>query len=219
MQKSMQKSIKNSLQKYLTIVSAWLIFLTAAVGCGSQRGVLELPSQAVLELPEYRIGAGDRIKVDVWKNPDLSSVVLVRPDGKISIPLIGDVLASQKTTDELAADLEAKLKDFVRTPQVAVIIETPSSADFQRRVRVTGAVASPLSIAFEEGMTVLDLVLQAGGLSPFASGNKALLHRKNAEGEVQSYKIRLQDILTKGRLDTNYPLAPSDVISVPERSF
>ncbi|NNC54432.1 MAG: sugar ABC transporter substrate-binding protein [Pseudomonadales bacterium] len=178
-----------------------------------------MPSEAVLELPEYRIGSGDRIKVDVWKNPDLSSIVLVRPDGKISLPLIGDVLASQKTTNELAADLEAKLKDFVRTPQVAVIVETPSSADFQRRVRVTGAVANPLSIPFEEGMTVLDLVLQAGGLSPFASGNKALLHRKNAAGELQSYKLRLQDILTKGRLETNYPLAPSDVISVPERAF
>ncbi len=81
------------------------------------------------------------------------------------------------------------------------------------------AVASPISIPFEEGMTVLDLVLQAGGLSPFASGNKALLHRKNAEGQVQSYTVRLQDILTKGKLQTNYPLAPSDVISVPERSF
>ena len=211
----MQKFL-NCFSKSGTVALGLLLVLSA---CSAQRGALELPSEAVLELPEYRIGSGDRIKVDVWKNPDLSSVVLVRPDGKISIPLIGDVLASQKTTDELAADLEEKLKDFVRTPQVAVIVETPSSADFQRRVRVTGAVANPLSIPFEEGMTVLDLVLQAGGLSPFASGNKALLHRKNAEGQVQSYKLRLQDILTKGRLETNYPLAPSDVISVPERAF
>jgi len=197
----------------------FLLTLFFVAGCSSQQGISELPTQGVLELPEYRIGSGDRIKVDVWKNPDLSSIVLVRPDGKISIPLIGDVLASQKTTNELAKDLEEKLKDFVRTPQVAVIIETPSSAAFQLRVRVTGAVNSPLSIAFEEGMTVLDLVLQAGGLSPFASGNKALLHRKTAEGEMGAYKVRLQDILTKGKLETNYPLAPSDVISVPERSF
>ncbi|MBT8138845.1 MAG: polysaccharide export protein [Gammaproteobacteria bacterium] len=188
-------------------------------GCSSSGGVAELPSQGVMELPEYRIGSGDRIKVDVWKNAELSSVVLVRPDGKISIPLIGDVLASQKTTDELAADLEEALKDFVRVPQVTVIVETPSSADFQRRVRVTGAVSNPLSIPFEEGMTVLDLVLQAGGLSPYASGNKARLLRKNAKGEVKSYSVRLNDILTKGKLGTNYPLAPSDVISVPERSF
>lgn len=205
--------------KYLLGLAAALMLALLMQGCSSSGGVAELPSQGVMELPEYRIGSGDRIKVDVWKNAELSSVVLVRPDGKISIPLIGDVLASQKTTDELAADLEEALKDFVRVPQVTVIVETPSSADFQRRVRVTGAVSNPLSIPFEEGMTVLDLVLQAGGLSPYASGNKARLLRKNAKGEVKSYSVRLNDILTKGKLGTNYPLAPSDVISVPERSF
>ncbi|MGB5325785.1 MAG: XrtA/PEP-CTERM system exopolysaccharide export protein [Pseudomonadales bacterium] len=205
---------KRLFQRLAVLSVATLLF-----ACASGGKVAELPSQGVMELPEYRIGSGDRIKIDVWKNAELSSIVLVRPDGKISIPLIGDVLASQKTTDELAADLETALKDYVRVPQVTVIVETPSSADFQRRVRVTGAVQRPLSIAFEEGMTVLDLVLQAGGVSPFAAGNKAQLHRKNAKGVVKSYRVRLQDILTKGKLETNFPLAPSDVISVPERSF
>lgn len=188
-------------------------------GCGAQKGLNTPPPAVAYQAPEYKIGAGDRISVDVWKNPDLSVSALVRPDGKISIPLIGDIQAGGKTTETLSADVTKKLSNFVRTPQVAVIVDNPSSADFQRRVRVAGAVNNPLSIAFRDGMTVLDLVLEAGGLTEFASANKTLLHRKNAKGVVTSYAIKLQDILSKGRLETNYALVPSDVISVPERNF
>lgn len=202
--------------KWLMTGLAVLMFF---IGCSSSGGIDQQPVVTAHELPEYRIGSGDQVRVDVWKNPELSALVLVRPDGKISIPLIGDVQASYKTTDELSRDITEKLSNFIRTPQVAVIIDNPSSADFQRRVRVTGAVNNPISIPYREGMTVLDLVLEAGGVSDFAAANKAILLRKNTEGVVQSYSLRLQDILSKGKLETNYPLAPSDVISVPERSF
>ncbi len=194
-------------------------FLFTSVGCESPVATVEQPTSTVYKIPEYKVGAGDTLRVDVWKNPELSSQVLVRPDGKISLPLIGDVVASQKTTDQLAEDIKVKLSDYIRTPQVAVIVDNPSSADYQRRVRITGAVAAPRSLPFRDGMTVLDLVLEAGGLSEFAAANKTKLIRKNAEGATETYSIRLNDILSKGKMVTNYPLAPSDVISVPERNF
>ena len=159
------------------------------------------------------------MQINVWKNAELSGPALVRPDGMISIPLIGDVQAASKTTDELAGLVTEKLATFIRSPQVAVIVNTPASADFQRRVRVTGAVNSPTTIPYRNGMTVMDLVLSGGGLNDFASGNKAVLHRKSNDGQRVAYAIKLKDIFSKGDLNTNYELQPSDVITVPERRF
>jgi polysaccharide biosynthesis/export protein len=106
----------------------------------------------------------------------------------------------------------------VRNPQVTIIVANPSSSDFQRRVRITGAVNSPQSIAYRDGMTVLDLVLLAGGPNQFASANKAKLYRK-INGEIKVYSIRLDDLMSDGDVATNYPLQPSDIVSVPERAF
>ncbi len=194
--------------------------LFALVACGSTQTVLdEAPPEENYQIPQYKIGAGDQIGVSVWKNDDLSVKALVRPDGMISLPLIGDIQAADYTTEDLAAKIADKLNTFVRTPQVAVTVENPSSADFQRRVRVTGAVNNPTTMAYRDGMTVLDLVLAAGGINEFASGNKGVLHRKNAAGERIAYRLRLKDILVKGDLSTNYALRPSDVVTVPERAF
>ena len=167
----------------------------------------------------YRIGAGDGLRVDVWRNEQLSVLVPVRPDGKISMPLIGDVMAADMTAPELAESISAKLTEYMRNPQVTVIVTNPDSADFQQRVRVTGAVRQAQSVAWRTGMTVLDLILLAGGLNDFASGNKAKLFRELPNGEVRVYPVYLDNILQKGRLGTNYPLLPSDIVSVPERSF
>ena len=167
---------------------------------------------------EYKIGVGDQLGVSVWRNTELSISVPVRPDGKISVPLVGDVMAAGLSAEQLAADLTKKLESYVRNPQVTVIVTNASSADFQQRVRVTGAVQGPRSIPYRKGMTVLDLILTAGGLNPFASGNKAKLYRITEEG-TQVYPIYVDDILNKGKLDTNYPLLPSDIVTVPERAF
>ncbi len=166
----------------------------------------------------YRIGVGDQLRVDVWRNPELSVEVPVRPDGKISAPLVGDVLAAGIAPEDLAQTLTEKLQTFIRSPKVTVVVVNPASADFQQRVRVTGAIQSPTSVAYRKGMTVLDLILVGGGANEFALLNKAKLYRVTEEG-TKVYSVRLKDILEKGKLDTNYNLLPSDIVTVPERSF
>ncbi|HCS64577.1 MAG TPA: sugar ABC transporter substrate-binding protein [Cellvibrio sp.] len=169
-------------------------------------------------LAEYRIGVGDALSVNVWRNPEMSLNVPVRPDGKISMPLIGDIMAADLTTEQLSQNITKSLTTYIRSPQVTVIVTNPSSSDFQRRVRITGAVASPQSIPYREGMTVLDLVLLAGGPNQFASANKAKLYRK-VNNELKVYPIKLEDLINDGDVATNYPLQPSDIVTVPERNF
>jgi polysaccharide export outer membrane protein len=181
-----------------------------------------LPAPALNEsaavLPEYRIGVDDALQISVWRNPELSLSVIVRPDGKISMPLIGDIKAAGYTATQLSEVIVKSLSSYVRNPQVTVIVSNPSSSDFQRRVRITGAVNSPQSIPYREGMTVLDLVLLAGGPNDYASANKAKLYR-NVNGKVQVFNIKLDDLIHEGDLETNYPLQPSDIVTVPERAF
>ena len=188
------------------------------VGCVSSGKQLVAPVEETTKAV-YEIGAADGLRVDVWRSPELSAQVIVRPDGMITMPLIGDVVASGKTATALSDEITQKLNDFIKTPQVTVVVENPVSAIYQQRIRVTGAVNNQLSLPFREGMTVLDVVLDAGGTTVFAAGNKTRLLRKNAEGVMTAYTIRLNDILLKGDLATNYPLRASDVITVPEKSF
>ncbi len=168
---------------------------------------------------EYRIGVDDRVQVSVWRNPELSVAVPVRPDGRISVPLVGDVEAGGRTPEEVADVIEQKLAAYVRDPKVAVILTELRSHEFISRVRVTGAVRTPVSITYRQGMTVLDAVLQAGGLNDFASPDRTRLYRKGAGQAVAAFEVRLGAILNKGDLDTNYPVQPGDVITVPERGF
>jgi polysaccharide biosynthesis/export protein len=166
----------------------------------------------------YRIGVGDDLQIQVWRNDDLSAKVPVRPDGKISSPLVGDIVAAGLTTQELGKAVTEKLGTYIRNPEVTVIVTNPVSADFLRRVRVTGAVRTPVSVSYRQGMTALDIVLQAGGLTEFAAPAKARLYR-TVDGRTKVYPINLDAILKQGDLRTNYPLYPSDVVTVPERSF
>ncbi|HEY6939987.1 XrtA/PEP-CTERM system exopolysaccharide export protein [Dokdonella sp.] len=166
----------------------------------------------------YRIGVDDIIEVSVWHNPDLNAKVPVRPDGMISIPLVGDVMAGGKTTEEVSAEIADKLKAYIRDPQVAVILTELRSHEYLSRVRVTGAVRNPISVPYRQGMTVLDAVLAAGGTTEFASGDRTELYRKEGDS-TRAYAVRLDQILKKGDLSTNYPAQPGDVITVPERVF
>jgi len=189
------------------------------VGCSVLNVVEERPIESSIGLvDEYRMGIGDQISVNVWRNPDLSVSVTVRPDGKISAPLVGDLKVDGVSTQELSAIIEAKLEEFIRTPKVTVIVTNPTSAEFIHRIRVTGAVAQQRSIPYRNGITVLDVILEAGGLSPFASGDESKLYRQTKDG-AKVYPIFLNDILEKGILDSNYRLFPQDIITVPERSF
>jgi len=192
------------------------------VGCGSVQNVTSLgeantSNQTVL-IDQYRIGVDDIVQVNVWKNPDLSITVPVRPDGRISVPLIGEVLAGGKTPEQVATEITKQLSGYIKDPQVAVILTDLRSHEFLSRVRVTGAVRAPRSFPFRQGMTVLDVVLEAGGLDEFASGNSARLYRKSG-GKVTTIRIRLEDILDDGDMKTNLAIQPGDILSIPERVF
>ncbi len=166
----------------------------------------------------YYIGVDDRVQVNVWKHPELSILTPVRPDGIISVPLIGEIMAGGRTPLEVSDAITKKLSNFVREPRVAVILVELRSHEFLSRVRITGAVRNPRSLNYRQGMTVLDIVLEAGGLNEFASANNTKLFRK-VNGKVESIGIELLDILNEGNMRTNIPVEPGDIISIPERVF
>jgi polysaccharide biosynthesis/export protein len=202
----------NSLHR-LAVACVALIVL----GCEST-GEVPLPAEPTTIAGDYRIGVDDRVQVTVWRNPELSVIAPVRPDGKITVPLIGDVEAGGRTPSEVAESIKKLLSTYIRDPNVAVIITELRSHEFISRVRVTGAVRTPRSMPYRQGMTVLDAVLEAGGINEFAAPNRSKLYRKGKD-KVDVFEIELGDILTKGRLQTNVQLRPGDVLTVPERFF
>jgi polysaccharide biosynthesis/export protein len=164
----------------------------------------------------YVIGPGDTLQVFVWRNPELTSIVPVRPDGKISTPLVEDMVAVGKTPSELARNIEAVLAEYVKSPQVNVIVTQPLSAFSQ--VKVIGQVVKPQALAYREGMTVLDAVLQVGGLAPYAAGNRAKIVRTEG-GKQHEIKLKLDGLVNRGDMKQNLPLQPGDVLVVPETRF
>lgn len=217
------KSITEAQRAYL--IRRWSLMLglvcsMALVGCASSmsENVRDAVAPSAVEQGGYKIGVDDRVQVSVWRNPDLSVIVPVRPDGMISVPLIGDVQAGGKTTSELSALVKAKLSLYVRDPSVTIIVTELHSHEYLSRVRVTGAVRTARSAQYRQGMTVVDAILEAGGLNDFAAPNRTKLYR-SAEGKTNVYSIKLGDILNSGKLETNMKLFPGDVISVPERLF
>lgn len=191
------------------------------IGCGGGSHILQeshdISRHHVID--KYLIGVDDIVQVNVWRNPELSVSVPVRPDGKISVPLLGDVEAGGKTPEQVATLISQNLVTFVRDPQVTVILTQLNSHEYISRVRITGAVQAQRSLPFRQGMTVLDVVLESGGPSVFASSDDSKLFRREADGNMHRYDIHLDEILTQGELSTNYRLIPGDVISVPERAF
>ena len=189
-----------------------------ATSTGNNAIVNDAVAAAYRNAKEYRIGVDDEVKVSVWKNPDLSVTVPVRPDGNISVPLIGDVAVGGKTPTAVASLIKDKLSVFLRDPQVTVMLTKLESDEFLSRIRITGAVTKPTSLQYRQGMTVLDAVLEAGGVNKFANADGTRLYRKDGN-QRKVYRVRLKRILKKGDLATNYPLLPGDVITVPERAF
>ena len=183
--------------------------------CASTAPPPAAPAAAWEFADEYQIGVGDSLSIYVWANPELSLNVPVRPDGKISVPLSGDIMVGGKTPEEVGAVITKRLRTFVRDPNVTVIVIDMASHAYRSRVRVTGAVSQPVSLQYRQGMTVLDLVLDAGGITDFANAGKSTLFRQDGE----HLEIDLNRILSRGDMSTNYALRPGDVISVPERLF
>jgi polysaccharide biosynthesis/export protein len=171
----------------------------------------ESPGQA-----DYVIGTGDVIRIVVVRNPDLTVEVPVRPDGRVSTPLVNDIVAVGKTPTALSKDLEKALGEFVRSPTVSVIVVQPTSRFSQ--VRVVGQGVNPRAVPYRNGMTVLDLVIEVGGLSQFAAGNRAKIIRTDRTG-THEIPVKLNDLLNKGRVVENVALQPGDVLFIPESFF
>ena len=164
----------------------------------------------------YVIGPGDNVNIVVWRNPELSANVTVRPDGRISTPLVDDVLASGKNPGDLAREIEQQLSRVIRDPVVTVVVSTFQGA-FGEQIRIVGEATRPQSVPFRQDMTILDVMIQAGGLTDFADGNGAVLVR-GSEGGKQ-YSVRLKDLLKRGDISANVDVKPGDVVIVPQSWF
>jgi len=165
----------------------------------------------------YRIGPGDTLRIFVWRNPEISTVVQVRPDGMISTPLVEDMVAVDKTPTQLARDMEEVLETYIKSPSVNVIVTgfvgTPAD-----QIRVVGQAANPQAISYRDGMTILDLIIAVGGLGEFAAGNRAILVRK-IDGESVEFRVRLGDLINKGDMEQNIEIQPGDILIIPEAYF
>jgi polysaccharide export outer membrane protein len=165
----------------------------------------------------YIVGPGDTVQIFVWRNPDLSGTFPVRPDGKLTAPMVEDLVAVGQTPSGLARVIEQKLAEYIRDPQVNVIITNPQSAF--SKVTAIGQVRTPQAVPYRQGMTVLDVVLAVGGLGDFAAGNKAKIVRKDATGKERDIPVRLNDLVKKGRTRNNVEMQPGDLLIVPESKF
>lgn len=166
-----------------------------------------------VDAESYVIGPGDTLQVFVWRNPELTATVPVLPDGRISTPLVESIEATGKTPAQLARDVEAVLAEFVRSPKVNIIV-TNAVGTFSQ-VKVLGQVTRPQTIPYREGLTVLDVVLQSGGLATYAAGNRARILRKQ-DGRDVEIRVKLQNLIEKGDFRQNVALRPGDVLVVPQ---
>jgi len=202
------------------LLAGWLAITPFVIGCTSS-APLELPptpsqAQAKAVSNDYIIGPGDTLEVFVWRNPELTVTVPVRPDGKISTPLVENMVAIGKTPQQLARDMEVVIAVYVRSPKVNIIVTTAASAF--SLVKVVGEVAHPQALPYREGMTVLDAILAVGGLGQFASGNRARIVRIE-NGQQTIIHVKLANLVNSGDVRENMPLKPGDVLVVPQSIF
>ena len=196
-----------------------MLALTVIVSCGGGGGasVITGDDEARSEDDDYVIGPGDSLEVFVWGHDDLTITVQVRPDGEISTPLVEDMQAAGRTPTELARAIEVVLKEYVRSPTVTVIVQQ-FVGEYGRQIRVVGQAASPRALNYREGMTLLDVMIEVGGLSEFASGNRAKVIRRQGADET-IIKVRLDSLLNKGDMSQNIRMMPGDVLIIPESIF
>jgi polysaccharide export outer membrane protein len=196
---------------------AFAVIAQALVGGCSNREA----APAAVETPEvppmYQIGAGDSMTIFVWRNAELTTSVTVRPDGRISVPLIDDLYAEGKTPSELAREIETKLADYVQDPLVTVTVGG-FVGTFPQQVRIVGEAVQPKAIPYRANMTALDVLIQAGGLTEFADGNNTTLVRVEGDSSKE-YRVRLDDLLEDGDISANLPVLPGDILIVPETFF
>lgn len=190
---------------------------TLALGCGtSGTSPQDLPWKSVADY-DYIVGPGDQLQIFVWRNPELTISVPVRPDGKISVPLVEDLPAADKTSTQLAREIEVALSKFVRDPLVTVIVNRFQGV-YQTQVRVVGQATDPRALPYRDNMTLLDVMIAVGGLTNFAAGNRSQLLR-TVDGQTTQATVRLEDLIQDGDISANVPMAPGDVLIIPEAWF
>lgn len=209
----------NTLQKMM----AWLAYSALALSTLTLGGCAMMskpaPQQAQQQAPnnDYLIGPGDNLSIVVWRNPEVSQSVPVRPDGKITTPLVEDLQAAGKTSTELARDIEKALAKFIQQPVVTVVV-TSFVGNFSEQVRVIGAAARPQALPFRRNMSLMDVLIAVGGVTEFASGNRATIIR-TINGQQQTLKVRLDDLIKDGDISANTFMYPGDVLVIPESYF
>jgi polysaccharide biosynthesis/export protein len=197
--------------------AALLGFVIFSTGCSSLSGRYPLaPAQAETQNHRYKIGPLDTLSIQVWRNPELSTTITVRPDGRISAPLVEDLVAAGRTPADLSRDIEKALGKFIRDPVVTILVSGFQGV-FSDQIRIVGEASRPQSVPYRQDMTILDVMVQVGGLTDFADGNGAVLVRGSEKGK--QYRIRLKDLLKRGDISANVPVKPGDIVIVPQSFF
>jgi polysaccharide export outer membrane protein len=199
------------------VVGVLSLFLLTLSGCTKNYPPLEGGPPPALATPDYLIGAGDSVDIFVWRNQELSASVIVRPDGKITTPLIEDVPASGKTPTQLARDMEKELEVYVRNPVVTVMVNG-FVGPYNQQIRVVGQAARPQALPYKDQMTLLDLMIAVGGLTEFADGNQAKVVRV-VEGQWQEFGVRIDDLINGADISANTYMLPGDILIIPESWF
>jgi polysaccharide export outer membrane protein len=192
-------------------------FVLIVTGCGGAPPLPPAPPASSLPSAEYRIGPGDSLNIFVWRNPELTLTVPVRPDGRLSIPLVEDVVAIGKTPTTLAREFEERLSKYVKEPLVTVIVEG-FVGPIPEQIRVIGEAAQPRAIPYRADMTLLDLMIAVGGLTRYAAGNDSVLIRTQ-QGEQNTYSVHLSSLIRDGDIESNVALRPGDILIIPQRLF
>lgn len=211
-------SVVNTMTKTWMKQAIWACVAVSALvlsGCATKNPMAT--SAVVSPVNDYLIGPGDNINIIVWRNPEVSMSVPVRPDGKISTPLVEDLPAAGKTSTALARDIEKELAKFIQQPVVTVIV-TGFVGQFSEQIRVIGAAAKPQALSYRRDMSLLDVMIAVGGVTEFASGNRANLIRI-VNGKQETYNVRLNDLIRDGDIKANVPVLPGDVLIIPESFF
>ena len=209
------KELKSKSSLKLILVCATAIL---AAGCAMQQSHPLAPARAdSAASAEYLVGPGDSLNIVVWRNPEVSTTVPVRPDGKFTTPLVEDIQASGKTATQLARDIEKALSKYIQDPIVSVIV-TNFAGPFSEQIRVIGQAAKPQALPYKERMTLLDVLIAVGGLTEFADGNGASILRA-VNGKSRQFSVRLEDLVKEGDISANVEMRPGDVLVIPESWF
>jgi polysaccharide export outer membrane protein len=206
---------------FVSRTAALIVALLAVAACSSEQTLPSAPvttsAASYAMSADYRIGPGDVLNVVVWHNADLSGPVTVRPDGRISVPLVGDIVAAGKAPMGLADELKEKLKPYVKEP-VVTVTPTQFVGPIARQIRVIGEAAQPRAIAYTANMTVLDVMIDVGGLTRYADGDRAVIVRVD-KGMQHTYHVHLDSLIRDGEVDQNVAMQPGDILIIPQRFF